>query len=385
MRLDEQASKTLLETYGIACPAGTVVTSADGAADAAKSLGPPSYVKALTTATSRAARGGVRIVNRVEDAADAFTAVTEAVSATRARIEKAVAADEWWYVAILLPTGADAFELLLSAQGGSGIESRSESLARVSVDPAIGLRDYHIRSATEQAGISGSHAELLPPLLSRCYQIMRERDLDLLELNPVAVTEKGLVVIDARISADDYALFRQSEIVKVGTQAQDRSIAAELRDLGVEYVPLGGRIGIVGLGAGLSMHLADWITALGGTPAFFFDATTAAVRDWPAIFAGGVPKDFAHALAHGIRSVTADTDVLLVNFTSGGTPVDGLCRGLLEATSQLERAIPLVVHVGGNRNEAARSLLRSAGIEAAPTLGDAVRQAVRMMPSAAMA
>jgi succinyl-CoA synthetase beta subunit len=382
VRLDEQASKTLLETYEITCPAGTAVASARGAADAAKSLGAPLYVKALTTETSRAARGGVKMVTRVEDAADAFTAVTEAVSATRARIEKAVVADEWWYVAILLPTGSDAFELLVSAQGGSGIESRSEGLARVCIDPTIGLRGYHCRRASDQAGLSHSRAEQLLPLVASCYQIMRERDLDLIELNPVAVTANGLVAVDARISADDYALFRQSELAKLGAQAQDRSVAAELRDLGVEYVPLGGRIGIVGLGAGLSMHLADWITASGGTPAFFFDATTAAVRDWPSIFAGRVPKDFAHALAHGISSVTADTEVLLVNFTSGGTPVDGLCRGLLEARSQLERVIPMVVHVGGNRNEEARSLLRSAGIEAAPTLGDAVRQAVRMINDA---
>jgi succinyl-CoA synthetase beta subunit len=349
---------------------------------AAKRLGTPVYIKALSTETNRAARGGVRIVNRVDDAADAFTAVTEAVSATRARIEKAVVADEWWYVAILLPTGAEAFELMLSAKGGTGIESRSESLARVWIDPAVGLRGYHCRSVIDQAGVTGKGAELLPILLRQCYQIMSERDLDFIELNPLAVTENGLVAVDARISADDYAMFRQSDTVKLGAQTPDRSIAAGLRELGVEYVPLGGRIGIVGLGAGLSMHLADWITASGGTPAFFFDATTAAVRDWPSIFAGDVPRDFAHALAHGIGSVTEGTEVLLVNFTSGGTPVDGLCRGLLEARTQLERDIPMVVHVGGNRNAEARTLLRSAGIEAAPTLGDAVRQAVRMMTNA---
>jgi succinyl-CoA synthetase beta subunit len=132
------------------------------------------------------------------------------------------------------------------------------------------------------------------------------------------------------------------------------------------------------------MHLADWITEAGGTPAFFFDATTAAVRDWPAIFEGNVPRAFAHALSHGLGLVGSNADVLLVNFTSGGTPVDGLCRGLLQAMSLPEWTVPVVVHVGGNQYLAARSLLRDSAIEAAPTLGDAVRDAVRLQHLAAL-
>jgi succinyl-CoA synthetase beta subunit len=376
MRLDEHAAKRLLESYGIVCPAGTVVTSAANAKVAARHLGVPAYIKALTPETNRAARGGVRVITRVDEASDAFTSVTAALSAKRARIERAVAADKWWYVAVLLPTGSDVFELLVSAEGGSGIESRQEAMARVMVDPLIGLRGYHCRRAAALAGLSRQDAALLEPLVARCYEIMVACDLEFLELNPVAVSQNGLVPVDARISVDDYALFRQGNLVKLGTEDQQHSIEADLRGLGVEYVPLGGRIGIVGLGAGLTMHLADWITDEGGAPAFFFDATTAAVRDWPAIFAGAVPHAFANALAYGLDKVGANADVWLVNFTSGGTPVDGLCRGLLAAMSQLAWKAPIVVHVGGNRSEAAKELLSGAGIEVASTLGAAVRQAV---------
>ena len=384
MRLDEQAAKALLQSYDITCPAGTMVTSATDAESAAGDLGVPAYVKALTTETNRAARGEVLMIKRVDEASSAFTTVTAALSTKRARIERAVAADRWWYVALFLPVGADVFELWVSAHGGSGIESRPDGMARVRVDPLVGLRGYQCRRAAKLAGLSEPDADLLQPLLARCYEIMRACDLELIELNPVAVSQNGLIVVDARISVDDYALFRQTDLVQLAANDENQSIEADLRQLGVEYVPLGGRIGIVGLGAGLSMHLADWITDEGGTPAFFFDATTAAVRDWPAIFAGEIPQAFAHALEYGLTKVGTNADVWLVNFTSGGTPVDGLCRGLLEAMSQLGWTVPIVVHVGGNRYEAAKALLSDSDIEAVSTLGEAVRTAVRLQRSVAL-
>jgi succinyl-CoA synthetase beta subunit len=153
-------------------------------------------------------------------------------------------------------------------------------------------------------------------------------------------------------------------------------VSAELRRDGIEYIQIGGNIGIIGLGAGLTMHLADWIVDCGGSPAFFFDATAAAVRDWAAMFSGQTPHDFAAALKNGLAQVRGDITVLLVNFTSGGTPVDALVKGMLLALRELHWDIPLVVHVAGNSQAAAAQLLRHNGVEPSPRLGDAVRAAV---------
>src|SRR5665213_2861154 len=154
------------------------------------------------------------------------------------------------------------------------------------------------------------------------------------------------------------------------------SLAARLRANGIEFVPLNGRIGIVGLGAGLTMHIADWISASGGSPAFFFDATAAAVRDWRRMFEGHMPEDFASALTRGLMAVDDRMGVLMVNFTSGGTPVDALAKGLLVAVRDSGWRGPLITHVAGNRQEQAEAVLRDAGLSPAGTLGEAVRAAV---------
>lgn len=357
--------------------------SSEEAVGVAQHLKPgPVYVKALAPTDSRAAKGGVI---RVEDRADvrgAFISVTTALGVDEARVEEAESAVAEWYLALGVMPGQNVPELLFSASGGSGIVDRAELTTRVSIDPFIGLRPFHCRLAASRAGLPYELWPLLEETAVRCYQLMKKFDAILVEINPLGVNGQEIVALDARIIIDDYGLVRHPDLGETRSASRDaRTVRGQLRDAGIAYVNLHGKIGVVGLGAGLTMHLADWIVLEGGTPAFFFDATAAAVRSHRVLFQGELAVDFVDALSYGLDLVRNDMEVLLVNFTSGGTPVDGLSRALLVALEKIDWTGPLVVHVGGNRRDEAVRFLRDSGLDAAPSLGDAVRTAVRSVNS----
>lgn len=377
MWLDEHDAKQLLNRYGVSSPYGDVARDPREAVVIATAIGAPAYVKALVTGKDRAARGGVQ---RIEDAASAgraFLDVTRALGASEARVEAASEVREQWFLAVGLLPGDDGPSLLFSEHGGTGVEERRHGLARVGIDIALGLQPFHSRQLAGIAKLPAAERPLLQQVVTSCYEILVHCDATLVEINPLAITADGALALDAHLIVDDYALFRQEEFRATRSSLREASgLSAEMRRDGIDFISFGGTIGIIGLGAGLTMHLADWIVDVGGTPAFFFDATVAAVRDWAPMFAGETPNQFASVLARGLSRVSTHTDALLVNFTSGGTPVDALVKGLVIALEAVHWTRPLIVHVAGNSQEAAARLLRQAGIEPFAKLGDAVRAAV---------
>jgi succinyl-CoA synthetase beta subunit len=378
MWLDEHDAKQLLSRYGVSSPDGDVARDPAEAVAIATAIGRPAYVKALISGKDRAARGGVQRIEGPASADRAFNEVTGALGATAARVEAACEVRKEWFVAVGLLPGDDRPSLLFSEHGGMGVEERRGGVARIEVDIALGLQPFHSRQLAATAKLASAERPLLQQVATSCYEVLVDCDATLVEINPLAITAGGVLALDAHVVVDDYALFRHEEFWTTRSgRRESGGLSAELRRDGIEFIPFGGTIGIIGLGAGLTMHLADWIVDVGGTPAFFFDATAAAVRDWAPMFAGETPNQFASALARGLSRVGGQTDALLVNFTSGGTPVDALVKGLFLALEAVHWTRPLIVHVAGNRQEAAARLLRQAGIEPFARLGDAVRAAVR--------
>lgn len=384
MWLDEHDAKQLLAQFGVPSPPGDVARDPAEAASIARAIGGPAYVKALVAGKDRAARGGVKRVDDPQDAGRAFLEVTSALAATEARVEAACEVRQEWFLGVGILPGDPGPSVIFSAEGGSGIEQRAPAFSKVAVDIALGLQPFHSRRLAGLAALPSEQRAALQQMVASCYELLIASDATLVEINPLAVTPAGIVAIDAHVTIDDYAMFRQVALGASRSASREAGgISAELRRDGIEYIPIGGNIGIVGLGAGLTMHLADWIVDCGGSPAFFFDATAAAVRDWAAMFSGQTPRNFAAVLKNGLARVRGDIAVLLVNFTSGGTPVDALVKAMLLAVRELHWEIPLVVHVAGNSQVAAAQLLRSSGVEPFPRLGDAVRAAVQASGGAA--
>jgi len=377
MWLDEQDAKQLLAGFGIESPPGGLAASPQEAGRLAARLGTEVYVKALVPASGRAGLGGVVRAVSPADAERAFGAVTAALGATHARVEAACDVEAEYYAALAVLPGEPGPVILVSAAGGTGIEDRLHDSARTLIDPLLGLRPFHLRAALSDAGIPVLLRPQLSQLLSACYQVMLACDALLVELNPVACTGGRLVALDARVVVDDYAVASHAELA--ATRASEReaaSVPGQLRELGIDYVDLGGQIGIVGLGAGLTMHLADWIDSSGGSAAYFFDATVAAVRDHAAMFERRPPEGFARSLAAGLRLARPGVGVLLANFTSGGTPVDSLTAGLLTALAEVGWPGQVVLHAAGNRQAEARRMPLPDRVSRAWSLGEAVKAAV---------
>jgi succinyl-CoA synthetase beta subunit len=367
----------MLARAGIECPAGALVKSRSQAEDAAIRVGVPAYVKGLISGKGRSARGGVIRIERAADAAAAFQAVTVALDTREARLEAAAKPDLEYYLAVGVLPGDDRVSVMLATSGGSGVEERPADVSVIGIDPASGIHRFHCRTVMQAAGVPREHRGAVEETILRAYGLLKDIDATLVEINPLGLSAGHAVALDAHVVLDDYAFFRHKEHATLRSSRRDAtSLAARLRKDGIEFVPLNGRIGIVGLGAGLTMHIADWISASGGSPAFFFDATAAAVRDWRRMFEGRMPEDFAAALTRGLAAVDDRMGVLMVNFTSGGTPVDALSKGMLAAVRDSGWRGPLITHVAGNRQQEAEVVLRDAGLSPAPTLGDAVRAAV---------
>jgi succinyl-CoA synthetase beta subunit len=377
MWLDEQDAKQLLASYGIESPPGGLAGSAEEAGRLAARLGTEVYVKALVPASGRAGLGGVLRAESPADAELAFSAVTAALGATHARIEAACDVEAEYYAALAVLPGEPGPVILVSAAGGTGIEDRLHAAARTPVDPLLGLRPFHLRAALSDASIPVSLRPQLAQALSACYQAMLAYDALLIELNPVAVTGGRLVALDARLVVDDYAVASHRALAATRASAREAaSVPGQMRELGIDYVDLGGQIGIVGLGAGLTMHLADWIQGSGGSAGYFFDATVAAVRDHAAMFERRPPEGFARSVAAGLRLARPGVNVLLANFTSGGTPVDSLTAGLLTALAEVDWTGQVVLHAAGNRQDEARRMPLPDQVTRAWSLGEAVKAAV---------
>jgi succinyl-CoA synthetase beta subunit len=367
----------MLARAGIASPNGALVKSRSQAEDAAIRVGVPAYVKGLISGKGRSERGGVIRIERAADAPEAFDAVTAALKTREARLEAAAAPGLEYYLAVGVLPGDDGVSVMLATSGGSGVEQRETDVASIGVDAAVGIHRFHCRTVMQAAGVPREHRDVVEDTILRAFGLLRDVDATLVEINPLGLTAGHAMALDAHIVLDDYAFFRHKEHATLRSSRHDAtSLAAQLRTDGIEFVPLNGRIGIVGLGAGLTMHIADWISESGGSPAFFFDATAAAVRDWRRMFEGHMPEDFAAALTRGLKAVDDRMGVLMVNFTSGGTPVDALSKGMLTAVRDSGWRGPLITHVAGNRQQEAEVVLRDAGLSPSATLGEAVRAAV---------
>lgn len=380
MWLDEHRSKSLLTQVGISTPLGVRVTHREEATRAAEKIGLPVYIKALAPQKDRAAAGGILRATRSAEVAPAFDRVTRSLECDSVRVEAECTGQHLWFVSLGIFAEDGGLSTIVNTRGGTGVEQRAgKALAIVPVDVRTGLRQFHVRRVARSADIDEKLVPLLGDVLSRCYELLLTWDASLVELNPLVVSSIGeATALDARLILDDFSLFRHPEFAELETEGRDNpaDLPADLRTRGIDFVRLGAGIGIVGLGAGLTMHLADAVRMGGGSPAFFFDATRSAVKDWPALFDKVYPQSFADDLEYGLDRVIQDVTAVIVNFTSGGTPVDGMAKALIEVTERRGWSDRIVAHMGGNSARAAAQLVEASSIRLAATLEEAVRLAV---------
>jgi succinyl-CoA synthetase beta subunit len=366
MNFEEHVGKSLLAAAGIEVPEGEVATSAETAAGIAARLG-PCVVKAQVAAGGRGKAGGIRTADNPKAARAAADALLSASigghPVERVLVERRVAIARELYAAILMDAESQGPLILVSARGGMKVEEIADrhpgSLIRFPVD---------IRKAIEAPEVAARLPAELPQetadLLARLYEIFARNDAELLEVNPLALTESGrLVALDCKLVLDDAATPRRPELAALGTPEPKTSLEAQAAEHGLKFIELDGNVGVLANGAGLTMTTMDAIRHYGGAPANFLEI-------------GGE----AYRLARpALEIVLASPRVrsLVVNFCGAFARTDVMTEGVVEAWQQLRPGVPVFFSIHGTgEDEAIAQVRERLGIEPFDLMDDAVKAAV---------
>ena len=296
---------------------------------------------------------------------------------SRLYIEEASDIAKEIYLAFVMDRATERIMVVASAAGGMEIEEISakqpDTIIRVSVDPAVGMQQFQAREVAYGLGVDPEIINKLVPTILACYRAFRDLDATMVEINPLVITkDKNLFALDAKMSFDDNALFRRPHIAELRDKSQEDPRETYASDRGLAYVGLDGDIGCVVNGAGLAMATLDMIKLAGGEPANFLD-----------IGGGASPE----RVAKSFKAVLKDKKVkaLLLNVFAGINRCDWVAKGVVDAITDLNIKMPVVVRLAGTNVEEGRRILDESGLTVitAETLAEAAQKAVAAAKSPA--
>lgn len=362
MKLHEYQSKQLFQDYQIPTPRGTLVESVDAACQAAEQLGGDSWVvKAQVHTRGRGPAGGVIIARGIDELKKAASDLLNRRLVTkqtgpagqpirRLLIEEVISLEQELYLALLVDREFDRIVVVASRFGGVDIEELAledpGKVFTISADLVMGLQHNHARRLALKLGLNKVQEQQLAEMIYKLYRLFRNKDLALLEINPIAVTHEGqLVALDARLVVDENALFRQSFLEGFRDKEQEDEKENFAEQHGLRFVSLSGHIGCIVNGAGLAMATTDLIKIQGGEPANFLD------------LGGNVTEA---SVVEAARLITSETDIhgILVNIFGGIVSCDVVARGLIAAVDSLNLNIPIVVRFAGSMDDEGKQILQ---------------------------
>lgn len=382
MNLHEYQSKALFKEVGILVPHGQIITDIaqlENTLEMIKSHG--WVVKAQIHAGARGKAGGVKLVKSPQEAKVAVQAMLGSRLATiqtagkalpihSVLIEETLDIQEELYLSLLVDREAKQYSFVISAAGGMDIEAVAEAtpekILNVAIDPIVGVMPYQCREVAFALGLRGEAFKQLGQIMQRFYQLALDKDIALLEINPLVLTgENQLVALDAKVNIDSNALYRQPGLVKMRDLSQEDAREAQASEHQLNYIALEGSIGCMVNGAGLAMATMDLIQLYGGKPANFLD-----------VGGGATPERVAEAFKLILSS--SDVKSILVNIFGGIVRCDLIAEGIIQAVQEVGLTIPVVVRLEGTNVEQGRALLAKSGLSivTAEGLTQAAQQAV---------
>jgi succinyl-CoA synthetase beta subunit len=392
MNIHEHQAKALLATYGVPVARGVAIFSPDEAAAAARSLPGPLYVvksqihaggrgKGKFKELSPDAKGGVRLAKSVDEVvANAremigHTLVTKQTGpagkqVNRLYIEDGADIARELYLSLLVDREVGQVAFVVSTEGGMDIETVAhdtpEKIRSVAIDPDKGVTDADVGTLATALALEGPAREDAKSLFPALYKAFWEKDMSLLEVNPLIVMADGhLRVLDAKVSFDNNALFRHPDVVALQDESEEDPKEIEAHKYDLAYVALDGNIGCMVNGAGLAMATMDIIKLYGEQPANFLDV------------GGGASKEKVTA---AFKIITADPNVkgILVNIFGGIMRCDIIAEGVIAAVKEVGLEVPLVVRLEGTRVKEGKEILAASGLDVIPAddLDDAAQKIV---------
>lgn len=383
MNIHEHQAKAVLKAFGVPVPRGIAAYTVDEAVKAAEELGGPVWVvKAQIHAGGRGKGGGVKVVKSVEAVREEATRMLGMTLVThqtgpagrlvrRLYIEEGAAIARELYLSLLVDRETSRVAVVASTEGGMDIEEVAahtpEKIITFSIDPATGVFPHHGRSLAKALNLDGACAKQVQSLLPALYKAFVEKDMAMLEINPLIVTgDDQLRVLDAKIAFDSNALYRQPEMLALRdlTEEDEKEIEASKHDL--SYITLDGEIGCMVNGAGLAMATMDIIKLYGAEPANFLDV------------GGGASKEKVTA---AFKIITSDPAVkgILINIFGGIMRCDIIAEGVVAAVKEVGLKVPLVVRLEGTNVALGKQIINDSGLNviAANDLSDAADKIVK--------
>ncbi|MBR7743592.1 ADP-forming succinate--CoA ligase subunit beta [Phycicoccus sp. BSK3Z-2] len=388
MDLFEYQARDMFEKHGVPVLAGAVATTPAEAREAAERIGASSggvtVVKAQVKTGGRGKAGGVKVAKSADEAEQHAAAILgmdiKGHTVHRVMVAQGAAIAEEYYFSILLDRAERRYLAMCSKEGGVEIEQlaveRPEALARVAVDPNVGIDDAKAAEIVSAAGFEGDTAEKVREVVKTLWTVYREEDATLVEVNPLVRTESGdVVALDGKVTLDGNADFRHPDHAALEDTGATDPLEAKAKEKDLNYVKLDGSVGIIGNGAGLVMSTLDVVAYAGEEfggqkPANFLD------------IGGGAS---AEVMANGLDIILGDPQVkaVFVNVFGGITACDAVANGIVGALDTLgdEATKPLVVRLDGNNVEEGRRILAEANhplVSIEATMDGAARRAAEL-------
>ena len=356
MDLFEYQGKELLRKFDVPVPEGRVATTPEEAAEATRGLGSSVVVKAQVQVGGRGKAGGIKLASSPEEAQEVAGQILgmdiKGHTVKRVLVERAGDIKSEYYFSFLLDRSERKFLGMMSAKGGIDIEEVAETdpdaIARVHVDPLLGVSDFHARELVFGANIDPEARKEAIAIIPKIYDAFIGLDASLVEVNPLILTGEGRVVaLDAKVSLDESADYRHPFFAELKSAHEVPEQERLAKEKGLNFIKLDGDVGIIGNGAGLVMSTLDVVKAAGGEPANFLDV------------GGGAG---AELLSNALEVIMSDAGVksVLVNIFGGITRCDLVAEGIIDAFGRLDVKVPVVVRLDGTNAEQGRKMLQDA-------------------------
>jgi succinyl-CoA synthetase beta subunit len=398
MNIHEYQAKAVLKEFGVPVSRGVPVLKVEDAEAAAKELGGPLWVvksqihaggrgKGKFKEAAAGEKGGVRLAKSIDEVK---TYVKEMLGNTlvtiqtgpagkqvnRLYIEDGSDIEKEFYLSALVDRVTSRVSFVVSTEGGMDIEevahSTPEKIHTFSVDPATGIMPHHGRTVAKALNLSGDLAKQAGALVAKLYKAFVEKDMAMLEINPLIVSKQGeLKCLDAKVSFDSNALYRHPDMLALRDETEEDAKEIEASKYDLSYITLDGAIGCMVNGAGLAMATMDIIKLYGMEPANFLDV------------GGGATKEKVTA---AFKIITADPNVkgILVNIFGGIMRCDVIAEGVIAAVKDVGLQVPLVVRLEGTNVELGKKIISESGLNVIPAddLDDAAQKIVKAVKEA---
>lgn len=382
MNLHEYQAKHLFAQYDMPVPNSRVVSSAGDVSAALDNLdGTRWVVKAQVHAGGRGKAGGVKLVDTVSEVAHqvgkmlgsrlvTYQTGADGQPVHQVLIEETCNIDRELYVGAVIDRSTQRVVIMASTEGGVEIEKVAaespEKILRTTIDPMLGLLPYQCRKLAFGLQLEGGQIKQFTSLLMGLAKLFVDRDLSLVEINPLVVTkEGGLLCLDGKINVDDNALYRQPQLIEMRDASQEDERENRAKEWDLNYIALEGAIGCMVNGAGLAMATMDLIKLHGSEPANFLDVGGGATRE---------------RVAEAFKIILSDSNVkaVLVNIFGGIVRCDLIAEGIIGAVEEVGVEVPIIVRLEGNNADKGFELLEQSGLNiiTAHGLTEAAQKAV---------